>query len=144
MPAVIATAGDCAQGESNREDILAEEKWGQVREKLEAEQAETLAEISRLRAALKSELESDPEEGDPDLYEREKILALLRNLEEKEYSLSEALAKMDDGTYGKCEICGQEIGVERLEALPYTTYCVRCKELVERGVVARPARELAS
>jgi len=144
VPAVIATAGDCTQAEIDWEDVLTEEKWGQVREKLEAEQAETVAEMSHLKDVLKYELEADPEEGDPDLYEREKILALLGNLEEKQYSLSHALTMMDDGTYGKCEVCGQEIGAERLEALPYTTYCVNCKALVERGIVARPARELAS
>jgi DnaK suppressor protein len=122
---------------------LTEEKWMQVRKKLEAAQQETLAEISRLSEVLKSELDADPEEGDPDLYEREKTLALLRNLEEKQYSLAHALAMMDDDTYGKCEVCGEDISPERLEALPYTTYCVKCKALVERGVIAGPSTELA-
>jgi len=122
---------------------LTEEKWMQVRKKLEAAQQETLAEISRLSEVLKSELDADPEEGDPDLYEREKTLALLRNLEEKQYSLAHALAMMDGDTYGKCEVCGEDISPERLEALPYTTYCVRCKALVERGVIAGPSTELA-
>jgi DnaK suppressor protein len=121
---------------------LTEDKLKQVREKLEAAQQETVAEISRLSEVLKYELDADPEEGDPDLYEREKTLALLRNLEEKQYSLSHALAMMDDNTYGKCEICGQDISPERLEALPYTTYCVHCKALVERGVIAGPSTEL--
>jgi RNA polymerase-binding protein DksA len=121
---------------------LTEHRWKAIREKLEAERAETVEEMGRLKEVLKYELEADPEEGDPDLYEREKILALLRNLEEKLYDLSHALESMDDGSYGKCEVCGQEIGQERLEALPYTTYCVNCKALVEKGIVARPAREL--
>jgi RNA polymerase-binding protein DksA len=123
---------------------LTENKWAQVREKLEAAQQETVAEIDRLSGVLKSELDADPEEGDPDLYEREKTLALLRNLEEKQYSLSHALAKIDDDTYGKCEICGEDILPERLEALPYTTFCVQCKALVERGVIAGPSPQLAS
>lgn len=122
---------------------MTEDKWTQVREKLEAAQQETLAEISRLSEVLKSEPDADPEEGDPDLYEREKTLALLRNLEEKQYSLAHALAMMDDDTYGKCEICGEDISPERLEALPYTTYCVHCKALVERGVIAGPSVQLA-
>jgi RNA polymerase-binding transcription factor DksA len=125
------------------EDTLSEDKWAQVREKLEAVQEETTAEISRLRDVLKYELDTDPEEGDPDLYEREKTLALLRNLEEKQYSLSRALARMEDDTYGRCEICGQYISPERLEALPCTSYCVKCKALVEKGIVARPAAQLA-
>jgi len=143
MPAVRITAGHLGLEEDDREDVLTEDKWKQVREKLEAAQQETVAEISRLSEVLKSELDADPEEGDPDLYEREKTLALLGNLEEKQYSLSHALAKMDDGTYGKCEVCGQDIIPERLEALPYTTYCVQCKALVERGVIARPSTQLA-
>lgn len=143
MPAVRITAGDSGSVEDDQEDILTEDKWKQVREKLEAAQQETVAEISRLSEVLKSELDADPEEGDPDLYEREKTLALLGNLEEKQYSLSHALAKMDDGTYGKCEVCGQDIIPERLEALPYTTYCVQCKALVERGVIAGPSTQLA-
>lgn len=122
---------------------MAEDKWRQVRQRLEAEADETVTEIHRLQEMLRSELEPDPEEGDPDLYEREKTLALLDNLEEKQYSLSRALARMDDGIYGKCEICGNEIAAERLEALPYTTYCLGCKSLIERGIVVGPASELA-
>ena len=121
---------------------MTEDRWKAIREKLEAERAETVEEMNRLKEVLKYELEADPEEGDPDLYEREKILALVRNLEEKLYDLSHALESMDDGSYGKCEVCGRDIGRERLEALPYTTYCVNCKALVEKGIVARPAREL--
>ena len=122
---------------------MSDERWRQLRQELEADREETVAEIGRLRGALKYELEADPEEGDPDLYEREKTLALLRNLEDKEYSLSRALSMLDDGIYGKCEICGREIGAERLEALPYTTYCVECKALVEKGIIPGPDRELA-
>jgi RNA polymerase-binding protein DksA len=120
---------------------LTDDKWSSVRTELKAEQDETLAEISRLSEVLKSELEADPEEGDPDLYEREKTLALLRNLEEKQYSLSQALASLEDGTYGTCENCGKEISAERLEALPYATFCLQCKALLERGIIVRPAEQ---
>jgi len=117
--------------------------WSEVRERLEAEQKETLEEISHLREALKNEVNSDPDEGDPNLYEREKLLALLRNLEEKDESLSHALHLMDQGTYGICENCGGRISPERLEALPYATFCVKCKALMEQGVSARPAGQAA-
>ncbi len=121
---------------------MTDDKWSQVRQRLEAGADETVAEIRRMQEMLKSEPDADPDEGDPDLYEREKTLALVRNLEEKQYSLSRALARMDDGTYGKCEICGNEIAAERLEALPYTTYCLGCKSLIEKGIVVGPATEL--
>ena len=36
-----------------------------------------------------------------------------------------ALAKLDDGTYGKCEVCGEPIAEARLEAMPATRYCIQ-------------------
>jgi DnaK suppressor protein len=45
--------------------------------------------------------------------------------------IREALARIDDGTYGKCEECGEAIGIERLKARPVTTLCIDCKSLQE-------------
>ena len=45
--------------------------------------------------------------------------------------IEEALARIDDGSYGKCEECGEKIGRERLEARPVTTLCIDCKSLQE-------------
>jgi RNA polymerase-binding transcription factor DksA len=121
---------------------LIDDKWSQVRQRLEAEEEETVVEIRRMQEMLRSDLEPDLEDGDPNLYEREKTLALLRNLEEKQYFLSRALARVDDGTYGRCELCGNDITAERLEALPYAAHCRGCKELMEKGIVVAPAAEL--
>ncbi len=41
---------------------------------------------------------------------------------------SEALRRMEDGSYGTCESCGQKIAKARLEAIPYTRFCVKCAE----------------
>lgn len=46
--------------------------------------------------------------------------------------IDEALKKIDDGEYGICESCGDDIDVKRLEARPVTDLCVRCKEDQER------------
>ena len=43
-----------------------------------------------------------------------------------------ALKKIDDGTFGICEICEEEISIKRLEARPVTTMCIRCKEEQEK------------
>ncbi len=122
---------------------MTEDKWSEARKRLEAEQEETLAEISRLREAVRYELEFDLEEGDPDLYEREKLMALLRNMEQKLDDIRYALRLMEEGSYGICENCGQEISPERLEALPHTTLCIKCKALMEKGTAAGRARQLA-
>jgi DnaK suppressor protein len=45
--------------------------------------------------------------------------------------IKEALARIDDGSYGKCEECDENIGRERLEARPVTTLCIDCKSLQE-------------
>jgi DnaK suppressor protein len=45
--------------------------------------------------------------------------------------IDEAIARIDDGTYGVCEDCGEEIGLKRLEARPVTTLCIDCKTIQE-------------
>src|SRR5438477_4570180 len=46
--------------------------------------------------------------------------------------IQKALKKIEEGTFGVCEECGEEISVKRLEARPETTLCIRCKEDQER------------
>jgi DnaK suppressor protein len=104
----------------------------QEKKKLQEERAETLAELDRLREYLRGEVDADEEEADPDLYEREKILALIRTFENKLESIEQALRLAEKGTYGICESCGEKIDRARLEALPHTTLCVKCKSQMER------------
>lgn len=47
-------------------------------------------------------------------------------------AVEEALAKIEDGTYGQCEMCGAEIPVQRLAIKPEAKLCVKCKEQAER------------
>ena len=46
--------------------------------------------------------------------------------------INKALVKIEEGTFGVCEECGEEISMKRLEARPETTLCIRCKEDQER------------
>ena len=51
--------------------------------------------------------------------------------------INEALTRIEEGTYGICEVCGGEISIERLKARPVTTCCIVCKnkmEALERAV----------
>jgi DnaK suppressor protein len=45
--------------------------------------------------------------------------------------IDEAFTRLDDGSYGSCEECGGEIGVERLKARPVATFCIGCKSAQE-------------
>ncbi len=113
----------------------------QEKKKLQEEHAATLAELDHLREYLRGEVDADAEEADPDLYEREKTLALIRALENKLESIKQALRLAERGTYGICERCGEKIDPARLEALPHTTFCVNCKSQMERtaGMGIRPS-----
>ncbi len=42
--------------------------------------------------------------------------------------VKEAIKRIDQGTYGICELCGEEISEKRLEARPVTTFCIECKK----------------
>jgi DnaK suppressor protein len=58
----------------------------------------------------------------------------LREKAEKEVELVEAaLARLDDGTFGRCLRCGNEIPAGRLEVLPWAAYCIACQKLVAEG-----------
>jgi|YelNatPaOPRAMG01_1025707.scaffolds.fasta_scaffold03394_6 DnaK suppressor protein len=106
---------------------LEREKARLMQEKLQIEQ-----ELEKLRENLKSEFELDINGLSPDLYERDKIVALIESLEFRRTSIERALKAIEKGTYGICERCGSEIDPARLEARPDATLCLKCQEEVER------------
>jgi DnaK suppressor protein len=63
-------------------------------------------------------------------------LAFQGRLRERERGLlakiEEALQKIEQGVYGECESCGEEIGLKRLEARPVAELCIDCKSEQER------------
>jgi DnaK suppressor protein len=66
-------------------------------------------------------------QGDSMNVERERDLALSAQALAAVEEIDRALEKLDAGTYGVCEKCGENIPKERLKALPYAALCVRCK-----------------
>lgn len=77
-------------------------------------------------------VEVDVDEGFADsahaTAERSQTLAIVEQLHEHRLEIKAALARMDAGTYGKCENCGQEIPYERLEARPASRLCMTCAQ----------------
>ncbi len=57
--------------------------------------------------------------------------------------IKEALARIDDGTFGTCEDCGEEISEERLKARPVTTLCIDCKTKAEEEEKEKKKASLA-
>jgi len=112
---------------------MAVEKASALRSVLEAQQARLLAMMAQM------EIESDENLGygnhmaddATEAFEQAKDLALLQNAERLLEQVRDALRRLDEGTYGKCESCGETIDPARLEALPYVTLCLRCQQRLE-------------
>lgn len=90
--------------------------------------------------------DNHPADEATELYEREKDIALHEHAERELNNIKRALQAIEAGTYGRCEICGQPIPYERLEALPTTTFCkehsrdqiVSHQRPLEEGVLLPP------
>ena len=65
-------------------------------------------------------------------FDRELDYTLEENSEAVLSRIDEALKRIDDGTYGTCRVCGNEIGAERLEARPWTDLCIDDARKLER------------
>ena len=65
--------------------------------------------------------------------DREIDYSLEENSEQVLRSIDRALQRIDEGTFGICETCGQPISEERLDAIPYATQCIDCRRKGERG-----------
>jgi DnaK suppressor protein len=101
------------------------EQMERIREQLikkrdEVFEAHRLSDEARL---ILSEHDIEPEET----AQKEAIADVLATLDEKEQkdiqAINGALARMELGEYGSCEVCGEAIEVERLEAIPWTSVC---------------------
>ena len=68
-----------------------------------------------------------------DNFEQEFTLSLIQNEEQVLVEIAEALNRIDQGAFGKCEECGSPIPKARLQALPYTRHCVNCARKVQQS-----------
>jgi DnaK suppressor protein len=67
-----------------------------------------------------------------DAYDRDFALSLLSQEQDSLYEIDEALKRIENGTYGTCEMSGKAIPHARLEALPFTRYTVECQAELEK------------
>ena len=111
----------------------------QVRRQLADEADELRAEIDKAESSIADRLgDSVSDAGDDQAdvgaktYEREHELSLTYNARDLLAQSERALARIEAGTYGSCESCGQPIGKARLKAFPRATLCVSCKQREER------------
>lgn len=95
--------------------------------------------VKRAKQTLEEDMAVDASDlpDEMDLASSEYIQSFTFRLRGREKGLQEkierALRKIEDGTFGICEECEEEIALKRLEARPETTLCIRCKEDQERA-----------
>ena len=104
-----------------------------LRERLNGEQGELLRQLQDLGARHDTDGIEDPllEAGFADAgqatAERVNLLTMVKSLRDTLREVEAALERMDAGSYGRCQKCGQPIAEERLEALPAARLCIACK-----------------
>ena len=115
-----------------RADGLDDGQVSGLRGKLETQLATLVGEMGRLEKP--PEAGATPQYGKrigdhtSDAVESRRNVAAADTLRVQEGEVRRALAKLDEGTYGRCDACGQPIAVERLAALPWASKCVRCRQ----------------
>jgi DnaK suppressor protein len=112
------------------------EAFAGVRARLEQERASLRSDIAAL-AADNQAAQDDAGIGNhiaddaTEMFDRERDMALRSNSQELLAQVEAAIARIDEGRYGICARCGQQIAPDRLEALPYAIYCINCQSIVE-------------
>ena len=122
---------------SIKPDAIQVQKWQEIKMILEKLKEDTLREI---RKSVKKGTEAVAAiEPGGDIYdqassERDRELGLLLGDREREkiHSIDEALLRIDEGDYGICEECDEDIPLGRLKAMPFTRHCVKCKSDLEK------------
>ena len=118
-----------------------EEFIGKEKALLTDEREHIVAELTHLREFMLAEVDVEPDEGDAEIFEREKNAALISVLEHKLRDIDSALLSIEKGRYGICERCNEPIEVARLEVKPDATLCLTCQQeaerLARRGTTAR-------
>jgi DnaK suppressor protein len=116
-----------------------EAELAKVRDKLASEVADLRVEIDKAESEIAERLSDavggagdDQADAGAKTFEREHELALTHTARELLAGSVRALARIDEGTYGPCESCGEPIGKARLQAFPRAILCVTCKQREER------------
>jgi DnaK suppressor protein len=118
---------------------MEQEKLDEFRDALTQRLQELLAEAEKTVTGMTTANDNYPDPTDRASLESDRNFMLrIRDRERKLISkIKEALERIDSGEFGICEMCGDEIGEERLKARPVTTLCIRCKKKQEAIEKAR-------
>ncbi|HVE76690.1 MAG TPA: TraR/DksA C4-type zinc finger protein [Actinomycetota bacterium] len=101
-------------------------------ESLRATVETTSGELNRDAALDVSSVDQHPADLGTETFERTKDLAILETMDMQLQDITHAFKRIDDGTYGTCESCGEPIGEERLKAMPAARFCIKDQAATEK------------
>lgn len=127
---VTAEIGEAAWSASELKSIRAELAKELIR--LQAELAAVEAEMDELIADAGDGAGDDQADSGTKTFEREHEMSLVINARDMVLQTERALSRIDNKTYGNCEVCGSPIGKARLQVFPRATLCMICKQKEER------------
>lgn len=91
--------------------------------------------IERRLAAIESDLGGrlDADSADRAIQNEndEVLVGMERSGREELKAISSALERLENGSYGRCVLCGAQVGAARLEALPFTPFCLECAKAAD-------------
>jgi DnaK suppressor protein len=127
---------------------VSEKRKNTLRELLNAKKQEILGDIRKSMESSRDEdvrlgFEVAQDNADRSVEDLNRhIAASLRGAKSEMLdSIDEALARLEDGTYGTCEDCGNEIPLERMNILPFASCCVACQEVIDKQKKEEDVRE---
>jgi len=98
----------------------------ELREQLEQKRAELNERVNKIKADITGGLDPDSKEQAAQLENAEVLDALANEGVEELGKISSALQRMDEGTYGICTNCGENIDNRRLDVRPFSSRCISC------------------
>ena len=121
-------------------DTMAKERYAELKGILEGRRREILSEVQEKMRDVRAEGASGEGKGVLDAAEASEAdiqddieFALIQMKSETLHKINEALARLDEGTFGYCFECGDEISERRLRALPFAVRCKDCEEVKENA-----------
>jgi DnaK suppressor protein len=133
-----AKAPKAAASPSTRKTAGSSQRTEALRKMLLERRQEVMKQINglighRMSDEIQRRVDSAPDVGDQALLDTERVrdISIMELRNKMRQQIDEALAKLEEGTYGRCADCGAEITEKRLRAVPFARRCVTCQEKQE-------------
>ncbi|MGH9368728.1 MAG: TraR/DksA family transcriptional regulator [Thermoanaerobaculia bacterium] len=111
------------------------EKYRRLLEEKKSNLSEDLAKARDAEEETTEEATQDIADKAVSSYTREFLYSLSDSDRTTLLQIDEALARIDEGSYGLCVNCGTPMAEKRLMAVPWTPHCIDCQELSEKGLL---------